>query len=437
MTSGRAWQAVAYELRCLGFICLSPRCLLPKLAVLAGLSYLVGPWDLIPNHVPIFGHVDEIGFALAGLVAARLLANHDFCESAAGGKWQDWAGSARARQGKARGGLRAFLAGVRSDAIAGWLLGTRRLQRLRGHIPYGVERLASQVRSASRQQDLGSALFKLVGYRWWWAIRSLGARSRSEMSNIVVIGGSPRSGTTLLRSMLGRHRLIHSGPETTLFLHRISSPVEVAERLDWDAADIEAWQRQSRSQMEFIERCATAVLDRAGKSIWAEKTPRNVGRFGFVRRRFPHAKLVHIIRDGRDVVCSLRREPFSKVENAAWDSVRAARRCAVQWRSSVKAGLRFRGDPAYHEIRYEDLVRDPEPVLRALLRFLDVPWDQAMLSARASITETEPGAVKAAGHLFASSIGRWRQDLPEADRAALRALIAPLLDDLGYASGQG
>lgn len=275
-------------------------------------------------------------------------------------------------------------------------------------------------------------LFRLLGYRLLWCLRGFRAAPRSKLTSLVVIGGSPRSGTTLLRSILGRHPAIFAGPETTVFLHRISSPKDVGERLDWDPAEIERWQCSSRSQTEFIEHCAAAVLARSGRAVWVEKTPHNVRRFGFVRRRFPHAKLVHIIRDGRDVVCSLRRQPFSKVRGAAWDSPGAARQCAVQWRNAVQAGLRFRGDPAYHELRYEDLVRDPEPTLRALLQFLSLPWDGALLDTGVQPARPDRFEPRASTEIFPSAVGRWRTDLTREDHAVLDPVIGSLLTRLGY-----
>jgi hypothetical protein len=274
-------------------------------------------------------------------------------------------------------------------------------------------------------------LFALLGYRLWWLARSPWGHAASDLP-LVAIGGAPRSGTTLLRTILGRHPMMTAGPETTVFLQRVSSPADLAERLGWEASVIEAMQWRSRSQAEFIERFAATALQRSGKSVWVEKTPHNVLRFGFIRRHFPRAKLVHLVRDGRDVICSLRREPFSKIGNVPWDSQQAALSCARQWRAAILAGSRFRRDPACHELRYEDLVQNPEPTLRALLTFLDLPWDEALLRPAAVAPSTDPHEFKAASAIETASIGRWRNDLDAAALRALEPLIGPLLRDLGY-----
>ncbi len=422
MPTAGAWRSFLYECRIFAYILFSPRCLLPKAAVLAGFSYMLGPWDLIPNATPIYGHFDEAGFSLAGLLLARLI------QAGQGGS------PATMRRAPAGTGTLSdtWLRATRSHLFSSWLVATRSTRRFHHHTRRAAVRLGHQTGAALRERDAASALFRLLGYRLWWRLRSPFAPARSHLANLVVIGGSPRSGTTLLRAILGRHPDIFAAPESTVFLQRISSPADIAERLGWDAGQIASWQRASRSQAEFVEHFAAEAARRSGKPVWAEKTPSNVLRFGFVRRRFPRAKLVHVIRDGRDVVCSLRRQPFSKVDDASWNSAAAARRCALQWRTHVIAGLRFRNDPAYHEVCYEALVRDPEPALRALLAFLGLPWSDTLLTPDADPGPPDPFEPKAAGAIFDSSVGGWREKLSREDRAAVRLLTGPLLERLGY-----
>lgn len=383
----RVWR----ELRTLIGAALDLRsCLLTKLAIAGGLGYLFVPLDLIPDRIPIVGHFDEAGFILAGLVLGRVLVPQSIADG------QDWH-SNRLWPRKRR---------------------SRRRVRARGFHP-----------------------FVLLGYRRWWVLLSPFGRHRSPSKSLIVIGGAARSGTTLVRSILGRHPMIVSGPETTVFLRRISSPETLGERLGWEPATIEYWQRQSRSQVEFIERFQQAMLEQSGKLFWAEKTPANVMRFSFARRCFPHSKLIHIIRDGRDAACSLRERTFAKIGNTPRDSAEAARRCAVMWKVAVKAGLRHRPDPAYYEIRYEDLVLDPESTLRRLCDFLQVPWSPGMtepawsgaLGCRWNSFIADQTLASAA--IFSHSIGRWRRDLSPIDVEVLRPVIGPLLIELGYEHG--
>jgi protein-tyrosine sulfotransferase len=429
MKHQRSLQVLRFECRLLAVVWRSQNCFLSRVCLAIGIGYWIAPWQLIPDSVPVFGYSDNVMFVLIGLVAARLLIpprlEHRLARQLGGGDE-----------------MTMRVAAIRSELATHWLVGRRRTLRCGAHLLNVARKIRSRMTLALSAHTPAGLPFVILGYRFWWLIRKPFAARRSACRSIVVVGGAPRSGTTLLRTLLGRHPMIASGPETTVFLRRISSPQDIGQRLGWNPALIATWQRESRSQVEFIERFQRAILEQSGKAIWVEKTPRNAGRFRFVRRNFPHAKLVHIVRDGRDVVCSLRRTPFAKLDHAPAESVVAAQRCAVQWRASVRAALRFRRDPGYYELRYEDLVRDPEKTLRALIDFLGLAWsDGVLVPLRRCVDESDsnvvddPDAITAAGEIFASSIGRWRQDLTYADCKVLRLLIGPLLVELGYEDG--
>ena len=423
-------ETLRFECRLVAITWRSSKCLPSRVALSLGVGSALAPWDLIPDRIPVLGYLDELSFIVLGLAIARLLIPPRLEHHVA----RRFGNAGYAHGTHCSSFVEMPSAKVQSALLAWGLVFGRRMIRVRVYSATSVRKAWFRLTASIACRDLGNFLFTLCGYRLWWCLRSPFAPFRSNSRSIIVIGGAARSGTTLLRTILGRHPMIASGPETTVFLRRVSSPADIGNRLGWDPAVITQWQRESRSQVEFIDRFQQAMLDRGGKPLWAEKTPRNVQRFSFVRRRFPHAKLVHIVRDGRDVVCSLRRKSFAKLDEAPWDSVAAARRCAVQWRTSVKAGLRFRDDPAYYELRYENLVLDPEPTLRALLNFLGVPWDDCILGVSAGPV-VDPDEATAAGDIFRSSIGRWRRDLHQADRKALRSLIGPLLIELGYDNG--
>jgi hypothetical protein len=385
------------------------------LAVLLG--YLVGPWDTIPAHVPYFGHLGEFTIAIVGALSTRMLIPED-PPVTIGDQSPSYPAPSNAL---------AWL-------LTLWLTLHRRLMRSGVHTAAFYERTKLRFRRAAQTRRPAEIAFNALGYRSWWSLRSFMARRSSEKAAMVVLGGSPRSGTTLLRTLLGRHSQIVSGPETTVFLKRISSPSDLAERLGWNAMDVEAWQRESHSQAEFIESFGAAMRARSQKPVWLEKTPRNVGRFGFIKRHFRHAKLVHIVRDGRDVVCSLRRTPFARLDHARPDSVRAAVRCAIQWRSAVEAGIQMRGYENYYELKYEDLVSAPEQTLRPLLAFLGLPWEDEILEAT-STNSNDADEINANSSVFDSSYGRWQRELSAAERPALGALIGPTLVKFGYAAG--
>jgi hypothetical protein len=167
-----------------------------------------------------------------------------------------------------------------------------------------------------------------------------------------------------------------------------------------------------------------------------EQTPEMAFLVQAVPLAFPEARVVHIVRDGRDVVSSLLEKPWLRREQVAVDDAgvpygayarfwveperRAefegasdARRAAWAWRSYVSAA---RAGDAF-EVRYERLASDPAAVGQELAGHLDAP----------------SGALVAAlGRAHAASVGRYRKDLTADQLADVEAEAGPLLRELGY-----
>ncbi|MBA2275789.1 MAG: sulfotransferase [Chloroflexi bacterium] len=270
---------------------------------------------------------------------------------------------------------------------------------------------------------------RLWSYRW---------RTRSYVSSErpIVIGGSPRSGTTLLRRILDSHSRICSGPESGLFLPgRVS--VEMLERgYGLEADQIRMMLRSSGSQAEFVEWFFRTYRERQGKPRWSEKTPLNVWHLDWIWKHFPEASFVHVIRDGRDVACSMRLHPDRHLVQGRIVEVRRDESMAAiiqRWVVSTGKGLKFRGDPRYREVRYEDLVTRPRETLEPLLESIGEPFEQRMLAERADGEVIRRGAeFDAKGALVASSVGRWQHDLSPADIELVERLGGPRLRELGY-----
>jgi len=270
--------------------------------------------------------------------------------------------------------------------------------------------------------------------RRWKLAEWAGAVPPSELAPIVV-GGCGSSGTTLVRHILDRHPAIFCGPESTLFLPRPSSVADLAERFGFAEREVAGWRRASPTRTAFIERFQAACLARSGKRLWADKTPENVRQFHAIRRRFPNAKLVHVVRDGRDVACSLRQADWMLLEKITGgldrnspDALEAAVR---YWAERVRFARTLAGDPGYHELRYEELIARPQATLRALFAFLEVEWEPSVLQSRAADGQA------ACGPLFEASVGRWRRELSRGEAQVVEQTAGGLLVELGYAADGG
>lgn len=262
----------------------------------------------------------------------------------------------------------------------------------------------------------------------------------------IIIGGCGRSGTTLMRVILDSHSQIACGPESNVFpspnrLNPGSPGAEkLAKKFDLGSSEMRRLLESSATRAEFAERFFAAYRDQAGKPLWADKTPRNVQVMPYILEHFPEARFVHVIRDGRDVVCSLRTHPRHRVidgQIVKLDTWNPIKDCVGRWVKDVGDGLAYRGDPRYYELKYEDLVTDTEGTLRGLFEFLRLDWEPAVMSFH-EVQSSSRDPVKFAQNpeatkpLQSSSIGRWKKDLTGDDLEYVLREAGPLLRTLGY-----
>jgi hypothetical protein len=259
----------------------------------------------------------------------------------------------------------------------------------------------------------------------------------------VVIGGCGRSGTTLLRVMLDAHPSICCGPESELFLPVPVHVSQLASRFGILRQEIAAMVRRAPSREklieEFLRRCCTL----AGKPRWAEKTPRNIRRLPEIFRAFPEARFIHVLRDGRDVVCSLRTHPRHRLVRGKLvptGIVNPIEDCVHRWVEDIEASRPFWNDPRFTVVRYEDLVADPRRELTRLFEFVGEPWDDAVLAHAAADSPFRdlaafPQNALALEPIRRNALCRWRSDLGDADRRVVKERANSLLVELGYAAG--
>jgi hypothetical protein len=190
-----------------------------------------------------------------------------------------------------------------------------------------------------------------------------------------------------------------------------------------------------------------AYAAREGKPRWGDKSPPYAWKGPRIQRGLPEAHFVHLIRDGRDVALSL-----GEVSWGPDDVAEAAGKWVSELTRARKRARRLRRG-TYMEARYEDLVTDPEPVLRRVSEFVALPWDDAMLDyhrraeqrMRTEIRELRPlggGTITAEERVRQHELvsrppsptraGRWKTDMSPEDRRAFESVAGKLLTQLGY-----
>jgi sulfotransferase family protein len=189
------------------------------------------------------------------------------------------------------------------------------------------------------------------------------------MSRPVFVVGCQRSGTTLLRLMLDSHPNLSCGPETRFLQQFAALTGESWDRLGLYGFPPEYWHAKAA---EFFDGFQTDYARARGKSRWVDKTPRYALSMDYISTLFPTCQFVHVVRDGRDVVVS------HKDRWGWWSAVKAVEKWPRYIKAARASAASLPGD-RYHEVRYEELVRDPESTMRTLLAFLGEEWDDAVL----------------------------------------------------------
>jgi hypothetical protein len=172
-----------------------------------------------------------------------------------------------------------------------------------------------------------------------------------------------------------------------------------------------------------------------GKRLYGDKTPGYVMHMALIARLFPESRFVHVVRDGRDVALSYLRTDFGP-ENLSEG--------ALYWKRRVcrgRAAGAVLGSDRYMEMRYEDLVQDPEQVLRGVSTFIGIEFDERMLRFHEAgdVVRSEtahPSAHTNLGLPISAPASDWRSQLSTAEAAVFDFLAGSTLERFGYARAE-
>src|ERR1017187_6216064 len=276
----------------------------------------------------------------------------------------------------------------------------------------------------------------------------------------IFVLGCPRSGTTLLQLMLHAHPRIAIPPETRFVLTSYearntfgdlreeprrralaSSITRERQTLFYDLGldaqevfeEIVAGPPTLGSAIGIVFR---AYARRFGKPRWGDKRPGYYQYIPALLRMFPDAQIVHLIRDGRDCVASLKTMPWftGDVYTAVCSWVEAIDSC--------RRAARHLPADTYFELRYEDLVADPAARLTELCDFLGEEYDPAMAEphkiAGSTIPERKNWHADTQKKVTRAPSGTWQERLEPWEIALCEAAMGSRLRALGYeVTGRG
>lgn len=275
----------------------------------------------------------------------------------------------------------------------------------------------------------------------------------AEESGMFFVFGMPRSGTTLLARMLNAHPDLLVPHETdfivpmAFLLDRIADPdvgrpllrqlvcntagfpASLGEYLD-DAAVAACIDRAPYRPADILHALYGDMARRAGKRLAGDKSPNDLNFIRILDKTgaiAPPVRVLHIVRDVRDVMVSLGRTGWAD-DLDRW--------FPRQWANqNLYLHDRLQGLPHYHLVRYEDLVSDPAGQTRTLCKWLGVDWTPAMLydDARAHPRYSDmPHHARLAQPVDDRGVGQYRAHAG-ADTLALWAMQArEALTRFGY-----
>ena len=286
--------------------------------------------------------------------------------------------------------------------------------------------------------------------------------------DLLFVVGAPRSGTTWLQRLLASHPQVHTGQESKLFrwylepqlrMWRMETTRETDERTATGrgGTGLSCYFREEEF-LDVLRKYMAELLQpmlrelKPGE-IFLEKSPSHALCIGAIKELLPECKIIHVLRDARDVVASLLAA--SKSWGKAWAPHHPAAAAAL-WVEHVTAVLRASQNLSreeFYEVRYEDLIMAPERSLRGVSEFLGLDWDsQAMQQAieRNSPDHKDEGTLTAIpvygevarrvgntvpepkGFIRKAEIGAWKTDLTAWEKLRVWYTAHRTMELMGY-----
>jgi hypothetical protein len=184
---------------------------------------------------------------------------------------------------------------------------------------------------------------------------------------------------------------------------------------------------------EAIAAIFETYAERAGKPRWGDKTPLYMQQLPLLERLFPDAIWVHLVRDGRDAALSFLELPEG-FSGKTWAQPRTVPQFAARWRTEILAARRLgrHAGSRYLELRYEDLVAEPERQLRRIGEHASLPWEPGMLDhTRVSDAANMPEHRNLA-QPPTPGLRDWRSQMSREDALAFEQVAGDVLRSSGY-----
>ena len=204
------------------------------------------------------------------------------------------------------------------------------------------------------------------------------AQKKCNSPDMVFIVASPRSGTNALAWALAQHPMIWTSGESNFLLYLFGKGHLQGAYKKACMSSETGWLKANQVSFEEFAAHLGAGVDSLYRSrcqgkVWIEHTPM-YSEFAAdtLTVMFPHARFLHLVRDGRSVVCSMLNSGFR-----SWRA-RSFFVACFTWVISIRRGLALeRACPGRTlRVRQEDMVDDPQRVIAEVLEFVGLRNDE-------------------------------------------------------------
>lgn len=270
-------------------------------------------------------------------------------------------------------------------------------------------------------------------------------------SHCFFIFSCPRSGSSLLSRMLNQHSEIAIPYESQIFNYFYPwidyygdlSKTDNLERFVSDILStdfIHDWSNPP-SQEEVIKNVKVpnfggvfnAILEswmiRNKKKLWGEKTPRHIFYWKEILSIFPNAKIIFIVRDGRDVALSLLGARFGP------KTIYGAAKWWEQYCSIMEVIESNIPKERFVQVAYEDLISKPKENLTRICKFLDLEYESTMLDFHTQKSEYKSDSINQENlkkPVMSNNMNKWRNEFSPKERHFFDKVAGEYLEKNGY-----
>ncbi len=277
----------------------------------------------------------------------------------------------------------------------------------------------------------------------------------------VFIVSSGRSGTTLLRSMLNLSTQLHIPHESDFIARAYPYFGKKNQFTEKDYVQLikmffresfangwnlkpeylleELKQAQPKSFTDINEIIYHAFLKESKQTQkrWGIKAPVLIASVDEILEVFPSARIIHLVRDGRDVCVSYKKVHESKESTFGPKSTLAN---ALYWVDGLRRINGLRGRNSILEIKYEDLVDNPEATVKSVCRFIDIPFEESMCkdffkeAQQNQLTDKELNGIhkNIASPILKDNKNKYRKSLKGQQILLYEFIAYPYLKNYGY-----